>query len=211
MRTYLAILSLLLVAFSCFGSRQNEIDTGEGGSEEESDYSGGGGGTSIVVRDAEVDSSLREYCGDGTVQVSRGEECDGRNLRNQSCRSLLDMDGTLSCTMDCRFNESMCFVGPQMVDGGLWDGGRIIRDAGRDARRIIEIDDGGDGERTAVTGGCARSTGATCNNDSDCQVGGCGMELCYNPDMGELYTPCDCQRPTDLRCGCVNGGCSWWL
>lgn len=209
-RTYLIILGLLLMVFSCFGARQNEIDIGEGGSEDESDYSGGGGGTQIVEQDARVDSSSREYCGDGTIQYWNGEECDGRNLGNESCGSLFGLDGTLSCTMTCRFNDSMCYMGPQMVDGGLWDGGRVIRDAGRDARRIIEFDDGGDGDRTAVTGGCVRSTGAMCDSDSDCQVGGCGLELCYNPDIGELYTPCDCQTPTNLRCGCINGGCSWW-
>ena len=77
---------------------------------------------------------------------------------------------------------------------------------------ISDEDDSGIdlGSRTAVTSYCARSTGASCTDDSDCKEGGCGGELCYNPDFGVIPTTCDCEAPEELFCGCVNNTCSWW-
>jgi hypothetical protein len=210
-RAFIVTLILSLMMWGCFGTRTSRIDSSDGGDDGKIDHTGSGG-REVVARDASGDGSSSGYCGDRIIQYWNGEQCDRGNLGGESCRSLYGEEGELSCTVNCRFNDSMCYSAPTSLDGGRRDGGSIIRDAGRDVIRIIDIDDAGedDGERIAVSGGCVRSTGAVCESDSDCQVGGCGQELCYNPDIGELYTPCDCQSPANLRCGCVNGGCSWW-
>ncbi len=213
MRALFITLSLSLTVFGCFGSRPGGVNANDGDDDESSRADSGRRG--VVERDARVDGfSSRGFCGDGRIQYSNSEQCDGFDLGGETCSSLSanTEEGELSCNQDCTFNTVMCYPAIRSIDAGRWDGGRNIRDAGRDVRIIIDTDDAGedDGERIAVSSGCVRSTGATCNSDSDCQVGGCGQELCYNPDIGELYTPCDCQPPVNLRCGCVNGGCSWW-
>ena len=67
-----------------------------------------------------------------------------------------------------------------------------------------------EGDRTPVSGLCIRSALDKCESDSDCQVGGCGGELCYNPDQSDGFTTCDCGPPKDVSCGCVTGKCTWW-
>jgi cysteine-rich repeat protein len=48
-------------------------------------------------------------CGDGVLNT--GEDCDGANLDNQSCASLIvDGKGTLACN-GCKFDYSGCYVG----------------------------------------------------------------------------------------------------
>jgi hypothetical protein len=64
--------------------------------------------------------------------------------------------------------------------------------------------------RTPISGGCARSSGDACTADSDCETGGCGDELCYNPAVSEGITTCDCIAPVGPYCGCVDGACTWW-
>jgi hypothetical protein len=64
--------------------------------------------------------------------------------------------------------------------------------------------------RTPVSGGCARNANHACNSDLDCKTGGCGAELCYNPQLGGGPTACDCTQPTGFSCGCVNNKCTWW-
>src|SRR5262249_2836205 len=62
----------------------------------------------------------------------------------------------------------------------------------------------------SVAGPCIRSALDSCESDSDCQVGGCGAELCYNPDQSNGFTTCDCGPPKHVTCGCVTGKCTWW-
>ena len=67
-----------------------------------------------------------------------------------------------------------------------------------------------EGDRTPLSGPCIRSALDSCESDSDCQVGGCGGELCYNPDQSSGITTCDCGPPKAVSCGCVTGKCTWW-
>ena len=64
--------------------------------------------------------------------------------------------------------------------------------------------------REPVEGGCARNNGDACSSDADCAVGGCGGEVCYNPQLSEGVSTCDCSTPAVSGCGCVNGTCSWY-
>ena len=80
-----------------------------------------------------------------------------------------------------------------------------------------ESDDLNSGQRAgcedvrSIAGGyCIRSSGDPCTSDSDCAVGGCGGELCYNPALSGGGTICDCGSPQGPCCGCVEGYCSWF-
>jgi len=64
------------------------------------------GNLGTAQRAIEVDTSA---CGDGVVDASRGEACDGANLDGQSCGSVGNFDGgTLGCTAGCQFDTSAC-------------------------------------------------------------------------------------------------------
>lgn len=63
--------------------------------------------------------------------------------------------------------------------------------------------------RVPVSGGCARNLGE-CTEDSDCTIGGCGLELCYTAALGPVATTCECTAPEAAGCGCVDGLCTWW-
>ncbi|PKN24445.1 MAG: hypothetical protein CVU65_11705 [Deltaproteobacteria bacterium HGW-Deltaproteobacteria-22] len=49
-------------------------------------------------------------CGDGTIQATHGEECEGSNLAGATCVSLgySPRGGMLACTSSCQFNEAAC-------------------------------------------------------------------------------------------------------
>ena len=68
------------------------------------------------------------YCGDGYVDVSEGEECDGTSLNGETCQSLGFLGGNLFCTSDCEFDTGDC---QEPV-------------CGNDLREADEVCDGGD-------------------------------------------------------------------
>ena len=45
-------------------------------------------------------------CGNGMVEA--GEDCEGSDLRGETCESLGYEGGTLSCNTDCSYNETAC-------------------------------------------------------------------------------------------------------
>ncbi|PKN25689.1 MAG: hypothetical protein CVU65_07980 [Deltaproteobacteria bacterium HGW-Deltaproteobacteria-22] len=47
-------------------------------------------------------------CGDSTVDVGDGEQCDGQNLFGNSCQSLGYGSGVLACGDDCTYDTSGC-------------------------------------------------------------------------------------------------------
>jgi len=52
---------------------------------------------------------MADMCGDGVVQTSYGEECDGGNLNGATCANAGYYDGVLGCGADCRFDTTWCF------------------------------------------------------------------------------------------------------
>ncbi len=53
-----------------------------------------------------------------------------------------------------------------------------------------------------------------CNNDSDCNIGGCSSQICGNKGkIKDIITTCEykseyeCLKKTN--CGCVNSKCAW--
>lgn len=74
-------------------------------------------------------------CGDGVVQETYGEQCDGSTLANQTCQTLGWFAGNLICSTSCRFDETVChdirFLSTGgyhtcavLDDGSLWCWGR---------------------------------------------------------------------------------------
>jgi hypothetical protein len=67
------------------------------------------------------------------------------------------------------------------------------------------------GERTPASGQCVKNSNDACSSDADCKGGGCGGELCYNPELGSGISTCECTAPTNVAgCGCVAGKCTWY-
>jgi eight-cysteine-cluster-containing protein len=65
--------------------------------------------------------------------------------------------------------------------------------------------------RTPASGACVKNSNDECTKDSDCTGGGCGGELCYNPDVSSGISTCECTEPTAVTgCGCVNNKCTWY-
>jgi len=58
-------------------------------------------------------------CGDGDIQTTYGEECDGANLDEQTCLSLGYHGGTLTCDGDCHRDVSSCVAAGRCGDGGV--------------------------------------------------------------------------------------------
>ena len=66
-------------------------------------------------------------------------------------------------------------------------------------------------DREPASGFCIKNSNDECESDADCTSGGCGGELCFNPDLGSGISTCECTAPTDVGgCGCVEGKCTWW-
>ncbi len=63
--------------------------------------------------------------------------------------------------------------------------------------------------RVPAEGQCVRNSDDACASDADCVAGGCGGELCFNPEVSSGVSDCDCEAPA-LGCGCVLGHCTWF-
>ncbi len=56
-------------------------------------------------------------CGDGILQVDKGEKCDAENLDDMTCATLGLGGGTLACKDNCRFDVSRCELTAECGDG----------------------------------------------------------------------------------------------
>jgi len=68
-----------------------------------------------------ISTATITICGDGAAGT--GEECDGSDLKGQSCASLGYTGGTLACYADCTLNTSSCLTGG---GGGGGGGGSVV-------------------------------------------------------------------------------------
>lgn len=53
-------------------------------------------------------SACGARCGDNTVDVAHGEECDSQQLSGNTCQTLGFTRGALACDADCRYDTSGC-------------------------------------------------------------------------------------------------------
>lgn len=65
--------------------------------------------------------------------------------------------------------------------------------------------------RTPAAGMCIKNSDDFCETDADCNAGGCGGELCFNPAVSSGISTCECGPVTTTTgCGCVNNSCTWY-
>jgi len=70
-------------------------------------------------------TAQKDYCGDGILNVSRGEQCDGANLNGITCASFTGYNysgGILKCNSDCTFDRSQCDAGSGYCGDGKLEG-----------------------------------------------------------------------------------------
>jgi hypothetical protein len=100
------------------GGTGSETDTGatSSGGTSSGDTSSGGttgdGGTT-----SGSSGTTGSTCGNGQIDV--GEDCDGDDLQDETCESLGEGTGTLSCDpVTCTFDTSMCSGNGSSTSGG---------------------------------------------------------------------------------------------
>ncbi len=66
--------------------------------------------------------------------------------------------------------------------------------------------------RVPAAGMCVKNSNDECATDDDCNIGGCGSELCFNPSESSGISTCECGGPgvPVSGCGCVAGSCTWY-
>ncbi len=67
-------------------------------------------------------SECKSYCGNGEVNTSKGEVCDGTNLKGKTCASVVGpgSEGDLACADDCKsFDTSGCSESKYCGDGKI--------------------------------------------------------------------------------------------
>ncbi|MBX3154958.1 MAG: Ig-like domain repeat protein [Deltaproteobacteria bacterium] len=129
-------------------------------------------------------------CGDGAAQGS--EQCDGGDLRGQTCAGLGFTAGTLSCSSSCTFVTSACttcgnnIVEPgEQCDRNQLAGGTCTSE-GFDSGTIACVQPGNPGACTFDTTGCG-----TCGNGIVD-----GTELCDGNDFRGAACPAGSASPT---------------
>jgi len=106
-RSVVVILGSFLVftANGC-GIRSN-LDEGDSVEEEITVASAMDSGTKSTE-----DEDDKSFCGDGRLDLQRGEQCDGLNLGYASCESLGQGTGNLRCSPACYFDVTGCYTPP---------------------------------------------------------------------------------------------------
>ena len=124
-----------------------------------------------------VESGCSGFCGDGTVQTTFGEVCDGTNFNSQTCQTRGFYTGTLACTTDClSLIESGC--------SGFCGDGTVQTTFG-------EVCDG-----TNLNGQTCRTLGCRSDNNPSCHAD-CGqfvLTSCFaghDEDSDALDDNCD--------------------
>jgi len=112
-------------------------------------------------------------CGDGEVQMEHQEQCEGIDLKGNSCVSLGYSGGTLTCGTDCRFDLSACV---SSCGNGIVDTGETCDDGDRDDQ------DGCDHLCQVETGFDCAGTPSVCATTCGDGVAG-GDEACDGADL----------------------------
>lgn len=125
-----------------------------------------------------LDTTDGPACGNAIAEP--GEDCDGRDLAEQTCASLDEgfVAGRLACASDCTFDTTGCVSRScgdgQIQDMELCDGEDLD---GQDCAAL-----GFEGGTLACMAGCAGFDTSGCFACGDDQIG--GMEICDGSDLG---------------------------
>lgn len=108
----LALFAVLALA-GCAKGASTLNDTANGGG-------AGATGTGGMAVTGGTGGAGAKTCGNGMIDMTLGEECDGMMLKNATCLSLgFTGGGTLSCDpMTCRYQVTMCKMAMPMGMGG---------------------------------------------------------------------------------------------
>jgi len=142
-------------------------------------------------------------CGDNIVNGT--EECDGTNLTGETCESLVDSSGQLSCGSNCIFDVSECESPPNPPPNCIpdWNCTDWSNVAGNCGTRICfdENSCGASSGKPAESKDCSR-------DNSYCGDGVCNKiyELCGNSDKSPECNS-DCEKCEIALKNCGNGIC----
>lgn len=150
---------------------------------------------------------------------NNGVDCSGICIENDFCT--LEEMCELECKHGFKQNDAECdlcackapedtcagICGKKNKDANCWcdTACSTYGDCCSDKVEVCETD------REVAEDVCTKNSGEACIQDADCMIGGCGLELCYNPDVSQGVSNCGCSTPTNNSgCGCVMGTCSWY-
>lgn len=124
--------------------------------------------------------------------------------------SVLDANGceTCECIVPQPINSCIDACGGKSHNGACWCDDACVgyQDCCEDLENFC-----GAPEREPASGMCVKNSNDECTSDEDCNSGGCGGELCFNPAVSSGISTCECTAPTTVDgCGCVNGSCTWY-
>ncbi len=111
-------------------------------------------------------------CGNGALDAVNDEDCDGADFGDESCESRGFSSGNLSCTGDCRIDDSACVA--DLPDAGMPD---VF-----ESPDTVDLPDAGTGLPDAATGQPDASGSAPSSGDD----GGC---RCLRPTHGSVAAP----------------------
>ncbi len=143
------------------------------------------------------------------LQCPEGLECDYNDPNCDPQNGGADCTGTCvepaapvdSCADSC---------GGQSESGACWcdDACENYGDCCSD---ITEQCEAVEPVRVPAAGMCIKNSEDFCETDADCNSGGCGGELCFNPALSSGISTCECGPVTTTSgCGCVNNSCNWF-
>jgi len=165
----------------------------------------------------EVIYNAPAVCGNGIIEIGKGEDCEPGNLNDQNCQSLGFDLGDLDCNpTTCKFDTSSCTSGPISCDNdGTKDSGEECD--GTDFGDLYCSDFGFNQGQLKCTN-CKIST----SNCSNYQLPECGDGKCY-PGENAQNCPSDCAPvcgdtfcetgentyncPSDCQLHCGNNEC----
>ncbi|MEM1031007.1 MAG: hypothetical protein AAGN82_11695 [Myxococcota bacterium] len=205
----LSFLLLLIPAAKSDGCLDDEVVIGDDqstGGDEHTTTGSGAGGDEHTTTGSGVGGDEGTTVGSGaggegtTVGSGGGAGCFIGGCSNQLCTS--DPNRGSTCEW---LDEYACYQQLGVCEGDA-NGGC----GWRQSPDLVACIDAAREARTPYTDQCTRNAGDTCATDADCAIGGCGNEVCFNPQESGGTSTCDCApSPTD-GCGCVNGTCSWY-
>jgi len=140
---------------------------------------------------------LAGRCGDGVIQTTEGETCDGANLGGQTCAGMGYYGGTLACAADCTLLLAPCVAAGRCGDA-------IVQTAGGEVCDGANLDGQTCGTLGYYGGTLACNVDCTRNLASCALAGRCGDGLIQDTD-GETCDGADLGGQTCYDLGYCGG------
>jgi len=203
---------------SCFANAAGTSVSDDGPCETPPPFCGGFGGIQCPAGLECIDDP-----NDNCDNNNGGADCGGICVEPQGCQPVLC---EIACSNGFKVGADGCEIcacadPPAPVDscqdscGGQSNSGACYCDDAcvgyGDCCGDFEDECAAEPGREPASGICIKNSNDECQTDSDCNVGGCGGALCFNPDISSGISTCECTTPTTVSgCGCVEGSCTWY-